>query len=194
MGYPLTESLPDAEVVRKVLAGDVESFGILVERYQHAFAAYATNMTESPDDAADVIQESRVRAFRFLNRCKDPANFKAWLFRIVSNQCKTYITRGTRRRTVPLEEGAEMTAPHDPAHDATVADLQRRVRRALMDLPADQREALLLKYVEGLSLPEMAEVLGVSVPALKMRLLRGRESLRDKLEGLLAWDPQNRVT
>ncbi|MBI4499529.1 MAG: sigma-70 family RNA polymerase sigma factor [Gemmatimonadetes bacterium] len=189
----MTDSLPDAEVVRLVLAGDRESFAILVERYQHAFAAYAINMTGTPDDAADVIQESLVRAFRFLNRCQDPANFKAWLFRIVSNQCKTYVTRGARRRTLPLEAGAEVTAPDDPAHEASVADLQRRVRRALLDLPTDQREALLLKYVEGLSLPEMAEVLNVSVPALKMRLLRGRENLRDKLEGLLAWDPQNPV-
>jgi RNA polymerase sigma-70 factor (ECF subfamily) len=190
----MTGQLSDAEVIEKVLAGDVEAFGILVDRYQHAFAAYATQMTGSPDDAADVIQESLVRAFRFLGRCQDPANFKAWLFRIVSNQCKTYIARVSGKRSLPLETAAELSSRDDPARDATVADLRRRVREALLDLPADQREALLLKYVEGLSLPEMAEALSVSVPALKMRLLRGREGLREKLEGLLEWDPQSRTT
>jgi RNA polymerase sigma-70 factor (ECF subfamily) len=190
----VTASPSDAEVVGKVLVGDVEAFAILVDRYQHAFAAYATQMIGSPDEAADVIQESLVRAFRFLGRCQDPANFKAWLFRIVSNQCKTYVARVSGKRSVSLENAGDLEAADDPAREAAVADLRRRVREALLDLPADQREALLLKYVEGLSLAEMAETLSVSVPALKMRLLRGREGLREKLEGLMQWDPQSHLT
>jgi RNA polymerase sigma-70 factor (ECF subfamily) len=149
-------------------------------------------MMGSPDEAADVMQESLVRAFRFLDRCTDPANFKAWLFRIVVNQCKTHLARRSRRRVLPIEAGSSVEAPDNPAGEAELADVQRRVRDALLQLPADQREALLLKYVEGLSLPEMAGLLSVSVPALKMRLLRGRSGLKEKLEGLLSWDPLNR--
>ena len=133
---PETGPVSDAEAIRRVLAGDVESFAMLVERYQHAFAAYATNMMGSPDEAADVMQESMVRAFRFLDRCTDPANFKAWLFRIVVNQCKTHLTRRSRRRVLPIEAGSGIEAPDNPAGEAELADMQRRVRDALLELPA----------------------------------------------------------
>jgi RNA polymerase sigma-70 factor (ECF subfamily) len=176
----------DAEVVSRVLAGDVEAFGVLVDRYQDEFAGYAKYMTGSADEAADIIQESLVRAYRALRRCRDPDNFKGWLFRIVSNQCKTHLARRQRRGEEGGEgERREPAAADDPHGDLEMADLRRRLHDALQALPLDQREALVLKYVEGLSLEEMAERLSASVSALKMRLLRGRASLRAKLEGVL---------
>src|SRR6185503_20950079 len=78
----MTQTLADAEVVERVLDGDVEAFGILVDRYQDEFAGFATLMTGSPDDAADVIQDAFVRAFHGLRGCRDRDNFKSWLFRI----------------------------------------------------------------------------------------------------------------
>ena len=163
----------------------MEAFGLLVDRYQSIFAPYAAQVTGSADDAADVIQESFVRAYRFLSRCDNPANFKAWLFRIVSNQCKSHMSRGWRRKTVPVDDIATLPAPDDPARDVAAGDLQDRVQRVLQQLPPDQREVLVLKYVQDLSLIEMADVLRVSVPALKMRLLRARTALRRKLQGVM---------
>lgn len=81
-----------------------------------------------------------------------------------------------------LEDATHVPAADDPSADAEAADVRRRVRRVLEELPDDQREVLLLKYVEGLSIPEMAGALSASVPALKMRLLRARRELLARLE------------
>ncbi len=178
----MSDSPTDAEVIARVLNGDTEAFGLLVDRYQHEFAGYAKYMTGSTEEAADIIQDSLVRAYRALRRCQDRANFKGWLFRIVSNQCKTHLSRRRRRPTEPLTE--DHPAPHDLGSEAEDADVRRRVHEALQELPTDQREALVLKYVEGLSLPEMTKLLHASASALKMRLLRGRSALREKLEGV----------
>lgn len=179
----MSDSPTDAEVIARVLDGDTEVFGLLVDRYQNEFAAYAKYMTGSAEEAADIIQESLVRAFKSLRRCQDRMNFKGWLFRIVSNQCKTHLARRKRRPTESLSE--DLLAPQDPGSEAEAADVRRRVHLALQELPTDQREALVLKYVKGLSLPEMARLLKASASALKMRLLRGRSALREKLEGVV---------
>ena len=178
----MSDSPTDAEIIARVLDGDTESFGVLVDRYQHEFAAFAKYMTGSAEEAADIVQESLVRAFKALRRCQDRANFKGWLFRIVSNQAKTHLKRRKRRSTEPLSE--EIEAPQDLGSESEAADLRRRVHQALQQLPTDQREALVLKYVEGLSLPEMCRLLRASASALKMRLLRGRSALREKFEGV----------
>jgi RNA polymerase sigma-70 factor, ECF subfamily len=182
----VSESATDVAVIGRVLGGDVEAFALLVDRYQDEFARYATYMTGSADEAADVIQESLVRAYKSLRRCTDRANFKGWLFRIVSNQCKTHLKRRRRDADSLLDHADDLAAPDDAGADAEAEDVRGRVHDALQRLPAEQREALVLKYVEGVSLPEMAGLLGASVPALKMRLLRGRAALRETLGGLLA--------
>jgi RNA polymerase sigma-70 factor (ECF subfamily) len=182
----VSESLSDADVIGRVLDGDVEAFAILVDRYQDEFAGYAKYMTGSLDDAADIIQESLVRAYKALRRCGDRANFKGWLFRIVSNQCKTHLARRKRRNVESLSDRADdLHAPEDSGGSAEAADVRRRVHEALQELPTDQREALVLKYVEGLSLPEMAQLLHTSISALKMRLLRGRSALRETLREVI---------
>jgi len=180
----VNETLGDPEIVARVLAGDTDAFGILVDRYQDVFARYATHMMGSVDDAADVVQDSFVRAYRFLHRCEDRANFKSWLFTVVSNQCKTQLARRKRRASMPLTEGLEVAGPDDPVADALGVETKELVNRALANLSPDHREAIVLKYIEDLSLPEMAKMLGTSIPALKMRLLRARAALREKLEGV----------
>ncbi|MCG6987526.1 MAG: sigma-70 family RNA polymerase sigma factor [Gemmatimonadetes bacterium] len=175
---------PDAVVVARVLDGDVEAFALLVDRYQDEFTAYAKHMTGSADDAADIVQESLVRAYRSLRRCGDPTRFKGWLFRIVSNQCKTHVTRRARRRRDHLDDVADdIASPYEADSAARRAELRSELEAGLQQLPADQREALVLRYIHDFSLREMTEVAGASIPALKMRLKRGREALREKLEG-----------
>lgn len=174
----------DAEIIQQVLDGDVEAFGVLVDRYQGEFAAYAKYMTGSEDEAADVVQESLVRAFRSLRRCRDRARFKNWLFRIVSNQCKTHLRRRRRRAEVLSETEQEVVALDDTAAHVEAEELRRRVHMALQYLPEDQREALVLRYVDGLGVQEIAELVGAGVSAVKMRLLRAREALRIRFEGV----------
>lgn len=171
----------DRKVIERVLEGDTEAFGLLVDRYQDGLAAYAKYMTGSRDEAEDIVQESFVRAFKALRKCKDPDRFKGWLFRIVSNQCKTHLARRKRRKEEPLDSAAR--EPDSTATDqrAEAEELRSKVHQALQRLSEDQREALILRYVHGMSVPEMTELLSTSVPALKMRLLRGRQNLRSIL-------------
>jgi RNA polymerase sigma-70 factor (ECF subfamily) len=181
---PETDSTTDATAIARVLEGEVEAFAVLVDRYQGEYLEYARYMTGSADEAADIIQESFVRAYRSLRSCKDPANFKSWFFRIVTNQCKTHLAR---RRPAERVSGQHqvLLAPGDAGRAVEADEVRRLVHVALQQLPVEQREALVMRHLEGLSLAEMAELAGASVPALKMRLLRGRAALRAKLEGVV---------
>jgi RNA polymerase sigma-70 factor (ECF subfamily) len=172
----------DAEVIERVLAGDVNAFELLVKRYERDSFMYAKYMTGNSDDAADVVQESFVRAFRALRRCNDRERFKGWLFRIVSNQCKTLLARRRRQRADPIEALVnEPAARENPGVEAEAADVRSKVLRALDRLSPEQREAFILRYVHGLEMDEIAKALDVSMPALKMRLKRGRDALRELL-------------
>lgn len=173
----------DARVVALVRAGDRDAYRILVRRYQDVLYRHALRMTGSPDVAADLTQAALVKAYTHLRRCRDPERFGAWLFRILANGCKDYL-KSRRRQDVSLDEGLPLRAGAgaDPLANLERAELARLLERALGRLPEPQREAFLLKHVEGRSYEEIAELVGVSVPALKMRVHRAREMLKAILE------------
>ncbi len=174
---------PDADCIRAVLAGDAEAFGTLVERYQHEYMRFAVRMLGIRDDADEALQSAFVRAFRALEQCRDPERFGAWLYRIVVNECRTRATRrGRRERWFVRDETLLEQAAAPSADDAGAA--REEIQRALDRLPADQREAFVLKYVEELSYEEMAEITGVGISALKMRAKRACQRLRGLLEGV----------
>ena len=180
------DSRSDADIVAEVLAGNRAAFGGLVDRYQDQMMAYAVHMGLDRDDAADVVQDGMIRAFRHLARCGDPDRFAGWLFRIVANVCRTRLTQAAKVRTVEIH-GLESGLPADgkgPAAFAEASAMRLEVSAALSRVPPDQREALILKYLQGLSLSEMTTLTGASPSALKMRLKRGREALRVELAPL----------
>ncbi|MGH7459179.1 MAG: RNA polymerase sigma factor [Longimicrobiaceae bacterium] len=167
----------DGEIVRLVLSGEREAYGVLVARYQAVLYRHAVGMVRSPDTAEDMVQESFVRGFRELRRCREPDRFGSWIFRVLRNRCLDYL-KDKRRRNVSLEE--ELTATANPPAAEGVLE-RERIHRALHNLPPDQREAFLLKHVEGYGYQEMSGLLGASVSALKMRVMRAREALREAL-------------
>ncbi len=168
----------DSDLVRRVLAGEVELFGVLVERYRAEFARYATALVGDPDSAADAMQEAFMRAWRSLASCRDPRRVKAWFFRILTNQCHDYRARR------PREASLEGDPPARERSDAglTRTELRAAIERALARLTPEQREAFVLRHVEEKSYEEMAELLGAGVDALKMRVYRARDALRQQLE------------
>lgn len=168
----------DGEAVRRVLAGDPESFRVLVARYRQQYSRYAVLQVGDPDAAADAMQEAFIRAWDSLESCRDPDRFGPWFFRILTNQCHTARTR--RRPT------QDVTAIELPARERTDEALERseladQLEAALQKLTDDQREAFILKHVDGRSYEEMAELLGLGVDALKMRVYRAREALREMM-------------
>ncbi len=177
------EGLSDAELVERTRGGEHRAFAELVRRYRDRHARFATRMLGDADDAEDVLQSVFLRAYRHIDHCDDPVRFGAWLHRIVVNECRTFATRRGQRelrllREPSLLDGLEAeSGAGDPA-------LRLRIEQALAQLPVDQREAFLLKHVEGLEYDEMATVTGAGVSALKMRVKRAIERLREQLEGV----------
>lgn len=185
--YGRMTQLSDGTLVKRVLDGDREVFGALVERHQDRMIAYARHMGFGPAEAKDIVQDGFIRAFRHLRRCGDPERFSGWLFRIVSNLCRTMASRSARKRNDPLEAHAPTLVSEVPGPEERMmgAWTRVRVRAALDEVPPEQREALVLMYLEGYSVAEIGELTGASVSAVKMRLKRGRDALQDALGPLL---------
>src|SRR6266550_4135952 len=131
---------PDAEVVALVLAGDTEAFGIVIRRYEAGLLRFATRMLGSRDAAADAVAESFVRAYRHLASCREPTRLRTWLYRIVTNRCKSHLVRRSVA-DVPLDDAPPVADPADTEADLERADQLLLVERALADLSPDKREA-----------------------------------------------------
>lgn len=177
------QGLTDAELVLATRHGDQRAFAELVRRYRDRHVRFVARMLGDADEAEDVLQSAFVRAFRHIGRCDEPARFGAWLHRIVVNECRSFAARRGQResrlvRDPLVLEQLEASAVEDDH------GLRARVWQALAALPVEQREAFVMKHVEDLEYEEMAEVTGVGVSALKMRVKRAIERLRGQLEGV----------
>jgi RNA polymerase sigma-70 factor (ECF subfamily) len=173
---------PDAALISAVIDGDVDAFGVLLGRYRDAYTRFAVRTLGSRADADDVLQGAFLRAFRNLRSCREPDRFAGWLYQIVVNECRTFATRNGRRERRFVRDEDELERLLSPsAGDAALRD---EIQRALDQLVPEQREAFVLKHVECLSYEEMAEVTGVGISALKMRVKRACERLRELLEGV----------
>lgn len=170
----------DAALIGAVLAGNVEAYAGLVARYRGRFGQYALHMLGNREDAEDALQEAFIRGYRFLSSC-DPQRFDAWFFRILANRCRTFGGQRQRReRTFIGDNAAGMAVSEE--HPAERLAWREEIRHALQALDADQREAFLLKYVEDRSYEEMREMTGAGVSALKMRVKRACDRLRELLQ------------
>jgi len=173
----------DGVVVRRVLAGDADAYAELVARYQDRLGRYAMRMLGNEADAEEAVQEAFVRGYRSLHRCTDPERYGAWLFGILVNRCRTHGARRARRQqTVIADERAMARAYVSPQVDDQ--DWKDTIGWALDRLEPLYREAFLLKHVEEMSYEEMTEHTGAGVSALKMRVSRARERLRELLSGI----------
>jgi RNA polymerase sigma-70 factor (ECF subfamily) len=173
----------DGVLVARALAGERQAFGVLVTRHQDRMLAYARYMGFGEAQASDLVQDAFVRAYRHLRRCGDPERFNGWLFKILSNLCRTAGAKRSRRRMERLETVSQFASDAPTPDEAAEASWTKaQVRAALDSIPADQREALVLMYLQGCSVAEIEELTGASASAVKMRLKRGRDALRAELE------------
>jgi RNA polymerase sigma-70 factor, ECF subfamily len=180
MPFRRTPETEEGRLLVAILDGDVDGYGILVRRHQDRLYRYAYGMVADSDVAADMVQDSLVRAYESLRRCKNPDNFGGWVLRIVRNRCLDHL-KERRRNNVSLEPDLAMDDSSSNAIDERAVNGEA-VRQALEDTPELLREAFLLKHVDELSYDEMAEVTGASISALKMRVKRAREHLAAALQ------------
>ncbi len=170
----------DGEVVRRVLAGDTDAYATLVGRYQEGLFRYARGMGISPDAAEDLVQDALVRAYRYLANCEDPERFEVWAFRILRNGALDYL-KDIRRNAVSADDVVLLHRGPDPEAEAARSELRDALSEGFGRLPTDLRDAFLMKHLEGMSYEEMRQITGASTSALKMRVLRAREMLRQAL-------------
>jgi RNA polymerase sigma-70 factor (ECF subfamily) len=172
------DAVDDAEVIARVLDGEKQQFEHLVARYQQALYRHAVAMVLDHDAAADMVQDAFVRAYLNLRECRDRSRFRAWLFRTLRNRCLDHL-KDARRRNVRLDDMAEppIDEADGPAALAERSQQWSSIMHALAELPPALREAFVMHYIDGVPYETMAELLDVSVSALKMRVLRAREAL-----------------
>jgi RNA polymerase sigma-70 factor (ECF subfamily) len=198
---------PDAELLAAHVAGDADAFGELFARHRERLWAVALRTTGDPELAADGLQEGMIAAFRRAGSFRGDAQVTTWLHRVVVNACLDLLRRRAVRRAEPLpddldeaDRGSLRTADGagDPAELQDRRERADRVRAALLELPVEQRAAVVLVDMEGYAVAEVAAMLECPVGTVKSRCSRGRARLAvlldDLVEELLATGVETHLT
>lgn len=189
----MSVAAPDRDLLEAARGGDPEALEALLERYQPRIYRFGLKMCRDSEDAKDVVQDTLLAAARSLRDFRGASSLSTWLYTITRSFC---IKKRRRSKFAPGAEvsldgeaGQEALAAADPgrAPDELAAsrEIEQALERAIRALPPAQREILMLRDVEGLTAPEVAEVTGLKVEAVKSRLHRARTALRGQLAPLL---------
>lgn len=164
----------DADLLRAHVAGDPDAFGELVRRHRDRLWAVALRTLGDREEAADALQEALISAYRAADRFRGDSAITTWLHRIVVNAC---LDRARRRQARPAIALADLPPNREPAAVLPDQDTAREVWAALAQLPVEQRVPLVLLEIQGYSVAEIAEILGVAEGTVKSRCARGRARL-----------------
>jgi RNA polymerase sigma-70 factor (ECF subfamily) len=178
-------------LVRAAKAGDISAFEQLVHRYDRNVFRIAQHITQNREDAEDVVQDAFLKSYENLKNFQEQSKFYTWLVRIAVNEALMRLRRRRPERMVSLDEEVkteEDSMPREvadwtpnPEQQYSQAELKDILQRTIQGLPSSFRTVFVLRDVEGLSTEETAEALGLSIPAVKSRLLRARLQLRERL-------------
>lgn len=169
---------PDERIIRRVLAGRRDEFGVLVTRYLSVIHALAYAQVGNHADAEDIAQEAFVKAFQALDSLRERAKFGPWLTAIARNTCARLLRSRAREALGSDKPGLE---PLATAPDMEGRELREILRQKVMELEEGPREVLLLHYFADKTTQEMASLLEISTEAAKKRLQRAREALSNRL-------------
>ena len=190
--YGVTRS-SDEELLRAVQAGDTDSLGILVARWEQPLFRFVYRLMPRREDARDVCQETFLRILRKANRFKAGSRFSTWMYQIALNLCRDQARRARRwhlviAETPELPDRAKGPLAGDPAAGDPSRAAERREKssallRVLDRLPREQREVLVLKEFEGLKFRQIAEILDCPESTVKSRMYYGLDGIRTALIG-----------
>jgi RNA polymerase sigma-70 factor (ECF subfamily) len=174
----------DRELVERCLSGEAEAFHGLVEVYREPLYRVVYRFLGNHHDALEAAQEAFARAFEKLGTYDVEQPFSTWLFSIAANFSRDLLRKRGRRRLVVDEEAVRGVPGGDgPEGEAERSEEAERLRRAVDELDDDKRLAVVLRYFEGKSMKEIAEITGTAVNTLKVRLFRARRELFARLDG-----------
>ncbi|MEP6832774.1 MAG: RNA polymerase sigma factor [Gemmatimonas sp.] len=161
--------------------GDRHAFAALVELLHPRAMRYATHMVGNSEDAEEAVQDAFVRVYDNLSKFRDDAAFDPWFFRILANRCRTLLAKRKRRYAV-IEYG---DLPNNASTPASTSDeFAAEIQYVLNQLPAEQREAFLLRHIEDMEYEAIAAITGVGLSAVRMRVKRACDVLRSELNAV----------
>jgi len=193
MNNPGVGAPTDRSLLERIRRGDTSGAAELFERYAPALLRFTDRLLSDRSTAEEVTQEVFVKVISRAHQYDGRAEVSSWLFAIAANACRDRKRRDRRATVVPLEAVPEPVQKGDGI-ETVLSDRERRdaVRRALSALSEEQREALVLARYHGLPYAEIAEVLGISVGAVKTRIFRAVEALKVRFsEGEASWNAAN---
>ena len=190
---PWTERDSDEALVAQARDGEFSAFEKLFERHRNLVYRFVYQMSNRRDDAEDLTQEVFVRAYQNLHRYRDEAKFTTWLLRIATNLATDRARMYQRRMSLEAQESgsrgalAWMTVGNvsDPVENLEADRRVEALKKALAALPEHHRNVVILRDIEEMDYKDMAELLGCTVGGAKLRVLRARRALRDRVTALL---------
>ena len=190
---PADDGSEDFDLMKRIARGDESAFRELLIRHQDAVLGTVAKMLGNPSDAEDIAQQVFLRIWQHAKSYRPDAKFTTYLFTITRNLVFNETRRRSRKKEISLDTADTSGSHHEPGDaphrqpDASLleAELRIAVDRAIASLPETQRLAVILRRYEDLSYEEIAEVLELSVSAVKSQLFRARNSLREALSGYL---------
>jgi RNA polymerase sigma-70 factor (ECF subfamily) len=182
----------DSELVQRAKAGDKGAFDLLVRKYQHRIAAVVSRFVRDYAECQDVVQDSFIRAYKSLAGFRGDSQFYTWMYRIAVNTAKNHLASQKRRPSADVEledaehiDGGIYIQNNDtPEHELLREEIAQVVSKALDQLPAEIRQAITLREMEGLSYEEIAEVMNSPVGTVRSRIFRAREAIDVRLRPL----------
>ena len=183
------EDVSNSELVKKSQLGDKSAFEELVKRHQELVFSLSFKLTGNRELANDVAQEAFIRAWKAIGKFRGDSTFGTWIYRITVNTAWTLRKKAKKHYSLNIEDTQEpvvVDEKKDPELVAINSDLSIVLRKALNQIPLEQRIIVELKNIEGRSHKEIADYLDISVTAAKVRLHRAHQKLRNILEEIEA--------
>ncbi len=179
-------------LISQILDGDKQAFSELVQRYESTVFSFAFKVCRDREKAEEALQNTFVNVYRKLHQFDGKSKFSTWLYSIVTNNC--FMQNRQRKideASVQLEDSQEQTnsttaGTPTPLDTIMSQELQKQLDTAILKLPVEYRIVFILRDIEGLTAAETAQVLDISVPAVKSRLHRARKELREQLSEYVA--------
>ncbi|OHD66465.1 MAG: hypothetical protein A2176_03720 [Spirochaetes bacterium RBG_13_51_14] len=179
----------DIQVIDKVLAGDIEAFSVIIDKYRDKTFNYVYSQVKDYDETLDITQEIFIMTMEALASFRRESKFSTWFYSIMVNYCKNYRKKNSRYNVISInssrgDDEYDLQLPDErenPEEEVIMNESLRIVKEEIGMLPDDYREILLLRDIQGLSYNEIAEILDISLSNVKVRIHRGREFLKNRL-------------